>query len=93
MIMYRISARMNRDVIKESEGLKAFFINDPSRAINEIKELKQLDIDRNGIIDSAELFSLRGKTVHLSGADKFMEILSTHPNMLKRIQHLSTRVA
>lgn len=87
------SARMSRDLIKESEGFKAFFINDPSRAINEIKELKQLDIDRNGIIDGAELFSLRGKTIHLSGADKFMEILSTHPNMLKRIQHLSTQVA
>jgi len=87
------SARMNRDVIKQSEGLKAFFINDPSRAINEIKELKQLDIDRNGIIDSAELFSLRGKTIRLSRTDKFMKILSTHPNMLKRIQHLSIRVA
>ena len=84
---------MNKDLIREAEGLKAFFINDPSRALNEIRELKQLDLDRNGIIDSSELFSLRGKTIHLSGADKFMEIMSTHPNMLKRIQHLSTRLA
>jgi heat shock protein HtpX len=87
------SARMNRDVIKESEGLKAFFVNDPSRAFNEIKELRQLDLDRSGTIDSSELLSLRGKMIRLSFADKMMEMLSTHPNMLKRIQHLSTRVA
>lgn len=86
------SARMNRDVIKESEGLKAFFVNDPSRALTEIKELQQLDLDRSGTIDSSELLSLRGKTIQLSFADKLMEMLSTHPNMLKRIQHLSTRV-
>jgi len=86
------SARMNRDVIKESEGLKAFFVNDPSRALIEIKELQQLDLDRSGTIDSSELLSLRGKTIRLNFADKLMEMLSTHPNMLKRIQHLSTRV-
>lgn len=85
------SARMNRDAIKESEGLKAFFVNDPSRALNEIKELRQLDLDRSGTIDSSELLSVRGKTIQLSFADKLMEMLSTHPNMLKRIQHLSTR--
>lgn len=86
------SARMNREVVKESEGLKAFFINDPSRALNEIKELKQLDLDRSGTIDSSELFALRGKTIQLSFSEKLMEMLSTHPNMLKRIQHLSTKV-
>lgn len=85
------SARMNRDAVKESEGLKAFFVNDPSRALNEIKELRQLDLDRSGTIDSSELLSVRGKTIQLSFADKLMEMLSTHPNMLKRIQHLSTR--
>ena len=85
------SARMNKEVMREAEGLKAFFINDPSRALNEIKELRQLDLDRSGTIDSSELASLRSKTIHFSFADKFMELLSTHPNMLKRIKHLSNQ--
>jgi len=32
------SARMNPEALKESEGLKAFFVNDPSQARNEIKD-------------------------------------------------------
>ena len=71
------------------EGLKAFFINDPSRAMGEIRELGQLDMDRSGTIDPHELALLRGKDVHLSFEDRVMETLATHPNMLKRIQHLS----
>jgi len=34
--------------------------------------------------------ALRGKTVHPGTGDKLMELFSTHPNMLKRIKHLST---
>ncbi len=83
------SARINKEVLKEAEGLKAFFINDPSRAYNEIRELSQLDLDRSGTIDSTELLSLRNKIVHLGFGDKALELLSTHPNMLKRIQALS----
>ena len=32
---------------------------------------------------------LRTKKVKVSGADKFMEMMSTHPNMVKRVQALS----
>jgi len=84
------SARMDKESLKEVEGLKAFFINDLSQAMNEIKELSQLDRDRSGTIDSAELALLRNKTVRLGWGDRFMELLSTHPNMLKRIKQLST---
>lgn len=83
------SARMNREVLREAEGLKAFFINDPSRAYNEIRELSQLDLDKSGTIDSNELLFLRNKTVHLNFGDRLFELLSTHPNMLKRIKELS----
>lgn len=84
------SARMDKESLKEVEGLKAFFVNDPSQAMNELRELSQLDRDRSGTIDSAELALLRSKTIRLGWGDRFMELLSTHPNMLKRIKQLST---
>jgi len=83
------SARMSPEALKESEGLKAFFVNDPSQARKEIKELVQLDLDRSGTIDPSELQLLRTKTVRLGFGDRLMELLSTHPNMLKRIKKLS----
>lgn len=83
------AARVDKGSLKEVEGLKAFFVNDPSSALKEIKELKQLDMDKSGSIDISELESLRGKTVNLGFGDKFLELLSTHPNMLKRIKRLS----
>jgi heat shock protein HtpX len=83
------SARLNQEALKESEGLKAFFVNDPSQARKEIRDLAQLDIDKSGSIDSAELELLRTKSVRLGPADRIMELLSTHPNMLKRIKRLS----
>ena len=83
------SARMDRESLKETEGLKAFFVNDPSRALTEIKELSQLDIDRSGTIDASELDLLRNKNISLGFSDRLMEAFSTHPNMLKRIKQLS----
>ncbi len=83
------SARAEKESLKEVEGLKAFFINDPSQGLNEIRELKQLDLDNSGTIDASELVALRNKQVHLGFADKLLESLSTHPNMLKRIKALS----
>jgi heat shock protein HtpX len=83
------SARMSPESLRESEGLKAFFVNDPSQARNEIKELAQLDLDKSGTIDPSELDMLRNKNVRLNMGDRLMELLSTHPNMLKRIKKLS----
>jgi heat shock protein HtpX len=84
------SARMDRNELKETEGLKAFFVNDPSRAINEIRQLRELDLDKSGTIEAKELEILRSKSVRLGLGDKLMELLSTHPNMLKRIRQLSS---
>jgi heat shock protein HtpX len=83
------SARMDKETLREVEGLKAFFVNDPSQALNEIKELRQLDRDKSGTIDASELELLRSKKINLGFGDKLLEILSTHPNMLKRIKQLS----
>jgi heat shock protein HtpX len=75
--------------MKEVEGLKAFFVNDPSRAWKEIRDLSQLDLDKNGTLDVSELELLRNKEIRLGFGDKMLEVLSTHPNMLKRIRRLS----
>ena len=83
------SARTDQESLKEVEGLKAFFANDPSQAFKEIRELQALDLDRNGTIDTAELERLRSKQIRLGFTDTLMEALSTHPNMLKRIKRLS----
>ncbi len=83
------SARVNKDELKHIEGLKAFFVNDPSRALTELRELSQIDKDRSGSIDQHELMMLSTKKVKVSTADKFMELMSTHPNMVKRVHRLS----
>ncbi len=84
------SARMADSAeMKQVEGMKAFFLNDPSQALHEIKDLKELDVNNDGIIDSNELFRLRNKAVRVGTGEKMMELLSTHPNMLKRIKHLA----
>ena len=83
------AARMDKEAIKEVEGLKAFFASDPSQAQNEIRELKSLDRDRSGSIEPEELATLRNKKIKVGFGDKLMELYSTHPNMLKRIKQLS----
>jgi len=85
------NARMrNSPEMRKVEGVKAFFVNDPSRAWNEIRELTQIDLDMSGTIDYNELMELRQKEVRLGTSHKLMELFTTHPNMLKRIKHLST---
>lgn len=83
------SARLNQEALKQTEGLKAFFINDPSRGRKEVLELSQLDLDKSGTIDSSELDLLKKSNIRLNLGDRMMELLSTHPNMLKRIKKLS----
>jgi heat shock protein HtpX len=83
------NAKTSKAELKKVEGYKAFFVNDPSRALSEFSELRSLDSDMSGTIDKGELETLRSSRVRVGKADKLMEILSTHPNMLRRIQHLS----
>ena len=83
------AARIDKESLKETEGLKAFFVNDPSQALKEIRQLSQLDQDRSGAIDASELAQLKAKHIRLTMGDRILEALSTHPNMLKRIKQLS----
>jgi heat shock protein HtpX len=83
------AAKTPKEEINRVEGLKAFFLNDISKARNEIEQLAAVDADGSGTIDAFELRRLREQRVNISGTDRFMELLSTHPNMLKRIKMLS----
>jgi heat shock protein HtpX len=91
-LVYGNARYKNSAELKRVEGVKAFFVNDPSRSWYEIKELSQIDRDMSGTIDYDELVDLRQKQVRLGTGDKLMELFTTHPNMLKRIKHLSTLV-
>lgn len=83
------SARVSKKTLKQAEGMKAFFINDPSRALDEVRKIKDIDVDMSGTIDQNELMMLQTKKVRLTGSDKVLETLSTHPNMVKRIRQLA----
>ena len=84
------NARADRDEVRSVAGLKAFFVNDPGRAAAEFRELKELDVDHSGTLDTAELRRVREVPLRLSMGDRLMEVFSTHPNMLKRIKTLSS---
>lgn len=83
------SANLDKREVKEVEGVKAFFVNDISDASNEISDLKQIDINMDGIISETELSELRYTKTRIGTGSKIMELLSTHPNMVKRIKRLA----
>lgn len=89
-LVYGSARYRGQSDLKRVEGVKAFFLNDPSRARSELSELAQVDKDMSGTIDSDELMELRQKTVQISSSEKMMELFTTHPNMLKRIKHLAS---
>ena len=85
------SARMRgQEDLRRVEGVKAFFLNDPSRAKTELTELAQIDSDMSGTIDGNEMMEIRQKGVKISAAERMMELFTTHPNMVKRIKHLAS---
>ncbi|MGL4669581.1 MAG: zinc metalloprotease HtpX [Methanobacteriaceae archaeon] len=83
------AAASDEKAVKDIEGVKAFFLNDISNAKNEINDLSQLDLDKDGTISYSELQALKESNVKVKTGAKAMELLSTHPNMLKRIKKLA----
>ena len=79
-------------ILKRAEAIRAFFVNGLSRALYEVRELKDIDRDLSGTIDYRELLALRSKAIRIKSADEVMEMMSTHPNMVKRIKRLSILV-
>jgi len=78
--------------LKKVETVKAFFVNDPSRAWYEVRELSQIDRGKKGVISYDDLADLRQKQIRLSFGQKLAELFTTHPNMLKRVRQLSTLI-
>ncbi len=83
------SVNLDKRQVKEVEGVKAFFVNDISDAHNEISDLEQLDLDMDGSISEMELAELRNMKTSIGTGSKIMELLSTHPNMVKRVKRLA----
>jgi heat shock protein HtpX len=76
--------------MKRVEGMKAFFLNDPSQSWYEVREIAQIDENRDGKIGQEDLMALRQKKIKLGFGAKLMEMFTTHPNTLKRIHTLSS---
>lgn len=83
------SVNLDEREVKSVEGVKAFFVNDISDARNEINDLKQVDLDMDGTISELELAELRDSKTKISTGSKIMELMSTHPNMVKRVKRLA----
>ncbi len=78
-----------KEEMKKAASVKAFFVNDPSRAATEVRDIMQIDRMHDGIIGYDDLLDLRQKQVRISFGEKLAELFMTHPNMVKRIKHLS----
>ena len=83
------TAKTPKSEVQRLEGIKAFFVNDPTKARGDFNELTEVDRDMSGTIDRNELASVRQGGVRVGASASIMELMSTHPNMLKRIKHLS----
>lgn len=62
-------------------SFKALFISDPDRATSDAKAMAQIGVSDQALVD---------KVLHrkVSGLDRFLELLSTHPNIVKRLRAL-----
>ena len=83
------TAKTPKGEVQRLEGIKAFFLNDPTKARGDFNELTEVDRDMSGTIDRNELAAVRQGGVRVGASANIMELMSTHPNMLKRIKHLS----
>lgn len=80
----------DKNEIKKVEGAKAFLVTDPSQSMTELRELSQIDRNKDGIIDQDELLTVLQMKVKLSPWAGIAEIFTTHPNTLKRIKQLAS---
>ena len=90
--LYKLSygaAKCSKETIDKVNTNRAFFINDVNNARNDINDFRQIDFDGDGSISDEELRMLSDSEIKVSTSNKLMEILSTHPDSLKRVKRLS----
>lgn len=89
--LYKLSygaARADKETIANLNTNRAFFVNDINNAQNDIVDFRQIDFDGDGRISDEELKRLVNSDVKISKKNGLMELLSTHPDSLKRVKRL-----
>ena len=90
--LYKLSygaSKCSKETIDEVNTNRAFFLNDVNNAKNDINDFRQIDFDRDGKISEEELRRLANSDIKISKANGLMELLSTHPDSLKRVKKLA----
>ncbi len=90
--LYKLSygaARCNKETIADLNSNRAFFVNDINNAKNDVTDFQQIDFDGDGRISDEELRRLANSEVKISSKNGIMELLSTHPDSLKRVKRLA----
>lgn len=90
--LYKLSygaARCSKETIDEVNTNRAFFVTDVNNAQHDINDFKQIDFDGDGKISDEELRRLANSEVKISKRSGIMELLSTHPDSLKRVKRLA----
>ncbi len=90
--LYKLSygaARCDKQVIDDLNTNRAFFVNDINNAKHDVTDFQQIDFDGDGRISDDELRRLANSEVKISKTNGIMELLSTHPDSLKRVKRLA----
>ena len=90
--LYKLSygaARCSKETIDEVNTNRAFFVNDVNNAKHDVTDFQQIDFDGDGKISDEELRRLVNSEVKISKRNGIMELLSTHPDSLKRVKRLA----
>ena len=90
--LYKLSygaARCSKETIDEVNTNRAFFVNDVNNAEHDVTDFQQIDFDGDGKISDEELRRLANSEIKISKTNGIMELLSTHPDSLKRVKRLA----
>ena len=90
--LYKLSygaARCSKETIDEVNTNRAFFVNDVNNAKHDVNDFSQIDFDGDGRISDDELRQLRNANFKVSKLNGIGELLSTHPDSLKRVKRLA----
>lgn len=90
--LYKLSygaARCSDETIADLNTNRAFFVNDINNAKHDVTDFRQIDFDGDGKISDEELRRLVSADVKISSKNGLMELLSTHPDSLKRVKRLA----